>query len=89
MNIEVDSTNDDEFCPRCGRPGMMSLKVPSPSAGPVGGDVDRMHVLCERCDINDLAAGPLIAFLTVHSPVEPERVSELADYVKVWIDSLR
>ena len=72
---------------------MMSLTVPRPSAGVVGDGGPaaaggRRHVLCERCDLGDPAAGALITFLAVHSPVQPEQANALADYVRAWVCSV-
>jgi len=92
MSIEVRSTDEDEICPRCGRVAMMSLTVPPPAAevvaGGAGGAEARRHMLCEQCDLGDPAAGALITFLAVHSPVQPEQANALADYVRAWVSSV-
>jgi ribosomal protein S27AE len=96
MSIDVRSTDEDEICPRCGTVAVMSLTVPGRPAGAggiggvagVGGALARRHVLCERCDIGEPAAGALITFLAVHSPVQPEQANELADYVRAWVSSV-
>jgi Family of unknown function (DUF6300) len=88
MSIDVRSTDEDEICPRCGGIAMMSLTVPRPPAGGTDGAGARRHMLCERCDIGDPAAGALITFLAVHSPVQPEQANELADYVRAWVSSV-
>lgn len=95
--IDVRSTDEDEICPRCGGIAMMSLTVPrqggpggpgGPRAAGAGGAGAGRHTLCERCDIGDPAAGPLIAFLAVHSPVQPEQANALAGYVRRWVSSV-
>jgi hypothetical protein len=96
MSIDVRGTDEDEICPRCGGIALMSLTVPRPPTGAVGGAVGagarqhaaRQHVLCERCDIGDPVAGALITFLAVHSPVQPEQANELAGYVRAWVSSV-
>lgn len=88
MSIDVRSTDEDEICPRCGGITVMSLTLPRPPAAAGGAAGGRRHVLCERCDIGDPAAGALITFLAVHSPVQPEQANELADYVRAWVSSV-
>ena len=88
MSIDVRSTDEDEICPRCGGIAMMSLTVPGAPAGPAPGADAGRHLLCERCDIGDPAAGPLITFLAVHSPVQPEQANALARYVRAWVSSV-
>lgn len=88
MSIDVRSTDEDEICPRCGAVAVMSLTVPAPSGGLGAAAVARRHVLCEGCDIGDPAAGALITFLAVYSPVQPEQANALADYVRAWVSSV-
>jgi hypothetical protein len=48
----------------------------------------RHHTLCQRCDIDSPDAGPLIAFLAVHSPIGPETVAELGVHLNAWLERL-
>jgi hypothetical protein len=88
MSIDVRSTDEDEICPRCGGIAVMSLTVPRAPSGAAGAADARRHVLCERCDLGDPAAGALITFLAVHSPVQPGQANALADYVRAWVSSV-
>lgn len=85
MNTRVEGVREIPICVRCGGPGLMACSLPQPPASAAG---ERTHVLCEHCDIDDPAAGALVAFMTVHVPVPPQRAGELASFVHGWVASL-
>lgn len=88
MNTHVERVREIPVCPRCGSAGLMACTLPQGRAAGSGEGAQQLHVLCERCDIDDPAAGMLVAFMAVHVPVPPERSDELAGYIRAWIDSL-
>jgi hypothetical protein len=86
--LEVGAT---KCCPRCDREGLLSASVPHGATNSSGRQV-RGHlpvVLCQSCDADDPAAGPIITFFLVHEQVTIDNAQDFSRLARAWAAQLR
>jgi hypothetical protein len=78
-------------CPRCGGESLLAARVPHDIRRADGHQVrgTTQVVLCPRCDADDPAAGPLITYFNVHGHVDASTLTQCADLIHAWVDSIR
>jgi len=86
--VETTSRPQPE-CPGCGQRGILSALVPL-RTGAAGRRPDARRgvaVLCERCDIDDPDAGPLITYFAVHGAIGPDTLEQGTALVAAWLST--
>lgn len=88
VEVQLIDQDDGPRCPQCCQQGLLSALVPYAITNSRGESVPgrAVSVLCAGCDIDDPAAGPLIAFLAVHSVITQDVVLQAGQLIKRWLE---
>lgn len=88
--VEVILSNGLPLCRRCEGEGILSARLPYGWSNTKGHHVPGVVtvVLCQRCDLNDPAAGALITWFTVHGELTPANLEAAAPLIQAWANTL-
>lgn len=91
QGIEVLSGDTGPCCPRCGQEGLLSARVPHGWERASGARTDgtTIVVLCPSCDAGHPQAGALITFFAVHGHITEDTLTECANLLRAWAESVR
>ncbi|MGV9679174.1 DUF6300 family protein [Nocardia sp. NPDC003482] len=87
---DYEVTTGEVHCHRCGRPALLTARVPHRFQRDDGTVVEgaRTVVLCSVCDGGDPDAQGVLAFFALHESVDSDNVESAGSLIGEWIDAM-